>query len=205
MGIFDSIKESINEHKYNENEKEINECITNLLIQLADIKKTADEITDLEIKLEKQSMELEVQIDRYKNLAKKAVAAGNENDARILLKKKHELENNKKSTDSKLEEIHSTAAKTRDTHDQLVHKITDLQTKLKVLKSRDAAVEVQNTINKMNRYDSDVNESLHEMENDTDSREAKTDAENFSYSENLNDDDILSQEIEALKKELGNK
>lgn len=204
MGIINNIKESINAHKFNESENEINECITDLMIKLADIRKTADEMTELEIKLEKRSMELDVQINRYKDLAKKAVAAGNEDDARILLKKKHELENNKSNIDSKLDEIHLTAAKARETHDLLVHKINDLKTKLKVLKSRDATADAQKIINSINRSDSVIDQALQEMEFQADLKEAKTDAENYSYSDS-NNDEYLSNEIESLKKELGNK
>ena len=209
MGIFSRIKDiaasNINDFKDKKfsDEKDIEEYITKLMLELADVKKSAADIFALETKLKRQSTEYETQIERFESLAKKAVAAGNEQDARAFLKKKHELETLKSANNTKYDSVHSDAEKIRQTHDQLVRQINDLQTRLKMLQSREAAADAQNIVNEANRNGGKVDSAFDQMEYKADAKSAKADAETYSYETDI--DDEISEEIEKLKKENENK
>ena len=204
MGIFSRIKEiaesnitDFKDKKFND-EKDIEEYITNLMIQLADIKESAKEVFELENKLDRQVKEYSAQSERFESLAKKAVNAGNDDDAKVFLRKKAELDRQKSESEQKYSTVHESAEKIRKNHNELVRQINDLRTRLNVLKSREAAADAQNTVNSANRSNGKVDEAFNEMETDAEIKSAKADAESYSLKDT---DDEISEQLEKLKKE----
>lgn len=205
MGIFSRMKDiassNISEFKEkrednDKNEDQINEYITQRAVELADIKKSAAELIANEVKLERQCEECQSQIERFEGLAKKALAAGSEEDARAFLKKKHELEKQKSDLTQRHAEAKQNADRIKETYNSMVREINELQTRLKLLKGREAAADAQNTLNK-GCNNEDIEQAFTEWETDADKKQAEADAEAYS-----SDDDELSKEIAKLRKEL---
>ena len=192
MGLFSKKKD--NSEK---NEREINEYLTKRMMELAEIRKSADEVIAEEVRQERQAEECRTQIERSQGLAEKAVQAGNEADTRVFLKKKYELEQHL----AVLEENHRQAAAAADNikaaHDAMVREINDLRTRLKLLKTRSAAADAQNTF--YSTYGS-VDDEFSEMEYSADMRAAHAEAQKYAH---ISDDDRLTEEIENLAKQQG--
>jgi len=209
MGIFSRMKDiassNISDLKdrredNEKSEKEINEYITQRALDLAEIKRSCAELIANEVRLERQCSECQAQTERFEELAKKALAAGSEEDARVFLKKKHELEKKK----AELERHHAQAAedadKIKETYNAMVREINGLQVRLRELKGREAVADAQNTFNKMS--DSmDIEEAFSDMEENTDFMQSAAEAGSYADIEN----DPLAQEIEKLRREIGNK
>lgn len=207
MGIFSRIRDiaasnaSDFKEKNENDEKTVEEYITKQMIALADIKKSAAELIKLDKELQAEYEECCNQAERFGELAKKAVAAGNEEDARVFLRRKHELEQKKDALGPRCKEAHENAEKIRLTYNQMVGEIKEMQARLKIIQGREAAADAQNTLNRTISPDSEIDEAFDKLERSADIKAARSEAESYA----LNDEDELSREIEALKKELGNK
>ena len=87
------------------------------------------------------------QIARFAGLARKALAAGNEDDARVFLTKKQELE----AEGADLAEIygvaHGNASKMRQLHDKLVDDIEELNGRRALIEAKVAVAKTQDIVN----------------------------------------------------------
>ena len=76
------------------------------------------------------------EVSRYQELAKRALLAGNEDDARVLLSKKQELENTGASLQTAYAAAHENAVRMRQLHDKLVADISSLNTRKAAIKAK---------------------------------------------------------------------
>lgn len=202
MGIFSRIKDIASseisnvKNRDDRSEEKINEYLTERAIELADIKKSAAELMAIEVRLDRERTECQGQIERFEGLAKKALAAGSEDDARTFLKKKHELEKEKSELDKKHSEAEENADKVKETYNAMVREINELQTRLKVLQGREAAADAAITYGKMGR-DSSIDSEFEKLEREADSKSAAADAQSYAK-------DDLSEEIEKLREQMKN-
>jgi phage shock protein A len=86
---------------------------------------------------------------KYEGLAKKALMSGNEDDARVFLQKKQELESAGAGLQTAYAAAHENAVKMRELHDKLVSDINSLNARRQAVKAKVAVAETQKRVNKM--------------------------------------------------------
>lgn len=125
----------------------IDQYLIDLLEDLAEVKRSTAEIMGEETRTKRLVDNNKAEVEKYADLAKKALVAGNEGDARAFLAKKQELE----SRDSELMDIyasaHENAMKMRQMHDKLAADIQTLQARRTMIKSKVSIAKTQEIIN----------------------------------------------------------
>lgn len=91
----------------------------------------------------------EAQVAKYNDLAKKALLAGSEDDARVFLAKKQELESTGAGLKTAYAAAHENAVKMREMHDKLVKDINSLNARRQSIKAKVAVAETQDRVNQM--------------------------------------------------------
>ena len=86
---------------------------------------------------------------KYEDLAEKALMAGNEDDARVFLAKKQELESAGAGLQTAYDAAHANAAKMRDMHDKLVKDINDLNARRQAIAAKVSVAKTQDRVNKL--------------------------------------------------------
>jgi len=125
----------------------IDQYLIDLLEDLAEVKRSTAEIMGEETRTKRSLDNNKAEVEKYADLAKKALMAGNEGDARTFLAKKQELEN----LDSELMDVyiaaHENAMKMRQMHDKLAADIQTLQARRTKIKSKVSIAKTQEIIN----------------------------------------------------------
>jgi len=125
----------------------IDQYLIDLLEDLAEVKRSTAEIMGEETRTKRSLDNNKAEVEKYADLAKKALVAGNEGDARTFLAKKQELEN----LDSELMDVyiaaHENAMKMRQMHDKLAADIQTLQARRTKIKSKVSIAKTQEIIN----------------------------------------------------------
>ncbi len=125
----------------------IDQYLIDLLEDLAEVKRSTAEVMGEETRTKRLVDNNKAEVEKYADLAKKALVAGNEGDARVFLAKKQELENR----DSELMDIyaaaHENAMKMRQMHDKLAADIQTLQARRTMIKSKVSIAKTQEIIN----------------------------------------------------------
>ena len=89
------------------------------------------------------------EIRRYEDLARKALTAGNEGDARVFLGKKQQLTEKAASLQATYDAAHANADKMRQMHDKLVEDIETLRGRREMVKAKVAVAKTQEKVNQM--------------------------------------------------------
>jgi len=89
------------------------------------------------------------EIAKYTELAKKALVSGSDDDARVFLTKKMELETLGASLETAYAAAHENAVKMRQMHDKLVRDISALNTRRQAIKAKVAVAKTQDRVNKL--------------------------------------------------------
>ncbi len=116
--------------------------------------------------------ENQAQIDKYDGLARKALAAGNEDDARTFLAKKQELVGKNEGALMAYEAAHENAQKMRQMHDKLVNDINTLKGRRDTIKAKAAVAKTKEKVSKMTGGADRAESAISAFER----MEAKTDA-----------------------------
>lgn len=85
--------------------------------------------------------------NRMESLAKKALQAGNEDDARVFLAKKQQIDATGEELKKAADAAHANADKMRQMHDKLVSDIDGLKTRRETIKAKSAVAKTQNRVN----------------------------------------------------------
>lgn len=196
----------------------IDQYLIDLLEDLAEVKRSTAEIMGEETRTKRLVDNNKAEVEKYTELAKKALMAGNEEDARIFLAKKRELENRDAELLDVYTAAHENAVKMRQMHDKLVSDIQTLQTRRTMIKAKVSIAQTQEIINQAsssaNQTENAI-EAFTRMEEKADRMldEANAMAELNSemldpaaaLEEKYNESGIaaVEDELEQLKKELG--
>ena len=154
-GIIDRfttiIKANINDllDKAEDPAKMIEQYTRDLTESLAEVKEATASVMAEEARCKRLVDECQQNIDKYENLAKKALSAGSEEDARAFLKKKQELEGKMAGLQMSYATATENAAKMRQMHDKLVSDLQTLQERKEVIKAKAAVAKTQEKVNKM--------------------------------------------------------
>ena len=123
MGILsrftDIISANINEllDRAENPEKMIDQYLRNAMENLAEVKKETAAVMAEESRCKRLVVEAEADIEKYTELAKKAIAAGNDGDAKVFIAKKQEIESLLTSRRATYDAAHANAQKMREMHD----------------------------------------------------------------------------------------
>jgi phage shock protein A len=155
MGILsrfgDIISSNINAllDKAEDPSKMIDECLRKANKDLADVKRETAGVMAEESRTKRLVSENEAETAKYNDLARKALVAGNEDDARVFLTKKQALESVGAGLQTAYAAAHENAIKMRELHDKLVKDINTLNSRRQAIKAKIAVARTQERVNKM--------------------------------------------------------
>jgi len=199
--------------------KMIDQYLRNLSKDLADVKKETAGVMAEESRTRRLVQENEKEVAKFTELAKRALVAGNDEDARVFLAKKHELEDVGAGLQTAAAAAHENAVKMRQMHDKLVKDINSLNARRNTLKAKAAIAKSQERINKIgasgdkaagamgafNRMEDKINRQLDEAQARADLDAAPFDAA-LALEEKyrgVNVDSSVDDELAAMKAQLG--
>lgn len=130
-------------------EKMIDQYLRNLESDFAKVKAETASIMAEEKSSKRKLDECDEEIVKMGEYAKKAVAAGNDNDARQFLTKKSELTQKREALAKNYELAKDNSAKMRQMHDKLESDISEMKSKRDMLKAKVKVAQTQKKINEM--------------------------------------------------------
>lgn len=155
MGVFsrfsDIMRSNVNAllDKAENPEKMVDQTLRDLREDLAEVKQqTAGVMADAK-EANRKVENCEEEIRKYTTAAQNAIKAGNDGDARKLISKKQQLEEQLASLKKTAEINNANANRVRQMHDKLVSDIEALETKRDTIKATAATARAQEKINKM--------------------------------------------------------
>ncbi len=153
MSILDRfttiIKANINEllDKAEDPAKMVDQYLIDLADNLAEVKQETAGVMAEEKRCARLVEENKAESERMEGLAKKALAAGNEGDARTFLAKKQEVDAAGVELAKAAEAAHANAEKMRQMHDKLVGDIEQLKSRSESIKAKSAVAKTQAKVN----------------------------------------------------------
>lgn len=225
MSILDRfttiIKANINDllDKAEDPAKMVDQYLIDLGDNLAKVKEETAGVMAEEKRCQRLVDENAAEVARMESLAKKALSAGNEGDARTFLAKKQQLEANGAELQKAADAAKANADKMRQMHDKLVSDIEQLKARRESIKAKSAVAKTQTMVNEMtsgsdkaagaidafNRMEAKVNKQL-----DTAESMAELNAKPADDVESLEakyagaaDSSAVDDELAKLKAEMG--
>jgi phage shock protein A len=129
--------------------KMIDQYLLDLRENLAEVKKETAGVMAEESRCRRMFEENQRDVDKYDGLARKALSAGNEGDAKVFLAKKLELETKGADLKKVYDTAKENADKMRQMHDKLVSDINSLETRKAAIKAKVAVAKTQEKVNEI--------------------------------------------------------
>lgn len=147
----DIIKANVNAllDKMEDPSKMIDQYLNDMMEDLAEVKRSTASVMAEETRTKRLADANQAEVAKYAELARKAVAAGNEGDARIFIAKKQELENIGAGLMTAYAAAHENAVKMRQMHDKLTSDIETLRARREMIKAKVTVAKTQETVNKV--------------------------------------------------------
>lgn len=145
------IKANINDllDKAEDPAKMVDQYTRDLTESLAEVKESTAAVMAEEARCKRLLDNNKEEIEKYENLAKKALTAGSEDDARKFLAKKQELENKGVGLAVSYDTAKENADKMRQMHDKLVSDLETLRQRSEVVKAKTAVANTQKKVNEV--------------------------------------------------------
>ena len=226
MGIMTRFKDIMTANmnalldKAEDPEKMIDQYLRNLESDFAKVKAETASIMAEEKSAKRKLDECDEEITKMGEYAKKAVAAGNDSDARQFLTKKNELTQKREVLAKDYELAQSNSEKMRQMHDKLESDISTMRGKRDMLKAKAKVAQTQKKINEMGaglesagnnaaafaRMEDKVNKMLDEADaiSELNKSASDNDIDNLTskYNSVVAGSDV-DDELAALKAEMG--
>jgi phage shock protein A len=129
--------------------KMIDQYLIDLKESLAEVKQETAGVMAIEKQCTRQYEENEAEIARFQGLAKKAVDAGNDEDAKTFIRKYKELEGKRSVLENNKNTASENAQRMRSMHDKLVEDIQTLEGRKAQIKSTVAIAKTTERLNKI--------------------------------------------------------
>jgi phage shock protein A len=129
--------------------KMIDQYLIDLKESLVEVKKETAGVMAVEKRCSRQYDENEEEIKKFRDLAKKAVDAGNDGDAKVFIKKYMELEEKRAALENNKKVAVENASHIRNMHDKLVDDIQTLEGRKAHIKSTMAVAKTTEKLNKL--------------------------------------------------------
>jgi len=198
--------------------KMVDQYLRNMTKDLAAVRTETAGVMAEESRTKRLVEENNREVAKFTDLAKKALMSNNEEDARVFLTKKQELENVGASLQTSAALAHENAVKMRQMHDKLVKDINSLNARRQTIKAKAAVARTQERINNttgsqrvegamsaFERMEEKVNRQL-----DMATAKAELDSQPFDEAlaleekyRGVNIDSSVCDEMAALKAQLG--
>ncbi len=155
MGVLSRFSEIISANinalidKCEDPEKMIDQYLRNAMDDLAEVKKETAAVMAAETRAKRALDEANAQAQKYTDLAKKAITAGNDGDAKVFIAKKQEIETNIAALQKTYDTAHGNAVQMRQLHDKLTNDINSLKSRREKVKGQMAVAKTQEKINKI--------------------------------------------------------
>ena len=153
MGILDRftdiIKANINDllDRAEDPAKMIDQYMRELTDNLAEVKEETAAVMAEESRTKRLVDQNAAEVAKYQGLARRALEAGNEGDARVFLAKKQELESKGQALSTTYEAAKANAQKMCDLHDKLVTDIETLNGRREAIKAKVSVAKTQSKVN----------------------------------------------------------
>ncbi len=146
------IKANINEilDKMENPAKMINQYMRDMLEDLAEVKRETAGVMAEEKRTKRLADENQAEVDKYTELAKKALTAGNDEDARVFIGKKQQLEAAGAGLKTAYAAAHENAVKMRQMHDKLASDVEELRVRQEAIEAKVAVAKTQDKVNEAN-------------------------------------------------------
>ena len=128
--------------------KMCDQYIRKMTEDLAEVKKETAQIMAEEKRCKRLYEDNLAEIEKYTNLAKKALEAGNDEDAKVFIAKKQELEAKGVGLKNTYDAAAANSEKMRQLHDKLTGDIQQLKDRREAVKAKVAVAKTQETVNK---------------------------------------------------------
>ena len=168
MALFDKRSEA----------DEIRMQLAELSVKLADVRKQVGELNEEYGRLGERCVDEKAQSDEYESYAKKALAAGNQDDARVFLAEKHKHDEVLAKYTEQFTATSETRKNAMELHDKMVREINSAKSRLAVLEARQAAADASINLSKT-AGSSSYDEKLSGLEAEAELREAMADARRY--------------------------
>ena len=155
MGILDRfstiVKANINAllDKAEDPGKMIDQYLTEMTESLAEVKRETAGVMAEETRTRSKVEANRAEVQKYADLAKKALQAGNEGDARVFIAKKQQLETAGQGLEEAYAVAKANAQKMREMHDKLVGDIEELKRRRETIKAKVAVARTQGKLNEI--------------------------------------------------------
>ena len=152
MGMLDRftdiIKANVNDllDRAEDPSKMVDQYLRDLTESLADVKRETAGVMAEEARTKRAADANAEEVSRMEDLAKKALKAGNEDDARVFLAKKQKLEAAGAELQKAADAAKANADKMRQMHDKLVSDIEDLKGRRETIKAKMAVAKTQEKV-----------------------------------------------------------
>jgi len=145
----DIVKANINAllDKAEDPSKMIDQYLLDMTEDLAEVRRETAGVMAEEARTKRFSDDNQAQVDKYDVLARKAISAGNEGDARVFIAKKQELEAAGAGLKTAYAAAHENAVKMRAMHDKLANDIETLKARRQIIKAKVSVAKTQEKIN----------------------------------------------------------
>ena len=130
--------------------KMIDQYLRQLKEDLAEVKQETAAVMAEEQRTKRLVDDNAAEIAKYTDLAKKALTAGNEGDAKVFITKKQELEAHQADLEKTYALAHANAEKMREMHDKLTGDIQELEQRRLNVKAKMSVAKTQDKLNKIN-------------------------------------------------------
>lgn len=153
MGVLerfgDIIKANVNSilDKMEDPAKMIDQYLREMTDDLAEVKRSTAEVMAEEVRTKRKVDENQAEVARYTDYAKKAIQADNDDDARVFIAKKQELENVGAGYMTAYAAAHENAIKMRQMHDKLTADIETLKSRKEMIKAKVNVAKTQEKLN----------------------------------------------------------
>lgn len=128
--------------------KMCDQYIRKMTEDLAEVKKETAQIMAEEKRCKRLYEDNLAEVEKYTNLAKKALEAGNDEDAKVFIAKKQELEAKGVGLKTTYDAAAANSEKMRQLHDKLTSDIQQLKDRREAVKAKVAVAKTQETVNK---------------------------------------------------------
>lgn len=128
--------------------KMIDQSLLDMREDLAEVKRETAGVMAEGARTKRLVDENKAEVEKYIELAKKALTAGNEADAKVFLEKKIKLEIQGASLNTAFFAAHENTARMRQLHDKLTSDIEDLESRRAAIKAKVSIAKTQETVNK---------------------------------------------------------
>lgn len=133
--------------RYEDPEKAINQTIADAMVVYTSLKQELDPMNAAEAQAKGRLDTLVDEAQRWQRVARKAVAAGNDGDARTALSRKHDLGQRIDAQQAIYDQVHEVAEKLRTQVAAIEDGIARMQAQMARIKGRDAAARATSAAN----------------------------------------------------------